>query len=199
MTNRSQSSDTAQSSDLVAVNRAVTASNKSANQKSLVMESLMLGRSMKETAELVGVGRSTIYEWLKNDPAFRAAYNEWQNTVQHNARGRLLALTDIAIDTVANAVAKGDSKLGMELLTKMKMFDATPVDRPTNAGEAKQEMDLEEMRRRIRHEIEQMNLKAEKDQAEFNRDAWEPTGGKKEGEKAITKKAANGGRNGENS
>jgi Homeodomain-like domain len=140
--------------------------------KSLVLETLAMGKSVTETSRLMGVSRMTIYNWLKKDPDFRAAFNEWQNSVQHNARARLLALTDVAIDAVGNAVVKGDAKLGMELLTKMKTFEAPPIDKPTSPEEAKQEIEFEECRRQADAQIARTNLESDKLSAEFSRDMW---------------------------
>ncbi len=58
------------------------------------IEMLASGHTVATAAEAVGVGRTTIYRWLKGDAAFVAAFNAWQQDMLDTARGRLLALTD---------------------------------------------------------------------------------------------------------
>src|ERR1700733_11577031 len=42
-----------------------------------VLELLLDGKSFAEAARFSGVCRATIYNWMKRDPAFMAAYNTW--------------------------------------------------------------------------------------------------------------------------
>jgi len=152
--------------DLVWKKAGELATNTWESQKKVVLESLAFGRSMKETAELAGLGRSTIYKWLKEDAEFRAAYNQWHNEVQHNMRSRVAAMADLAIEAVNGALAKGDGRLGMQYLKNMKAFDPAVVEKAANAGEARQEIELEEDRRRANQEIESLKIKTEKQKAE---------------------------------
>jgi predicted DNA-binding transcriptional regulator AlpA len=155
-----------------AVNEARELEKKLGFDKSLVLRTLATGKSVAETSRLMGLSRMTIYRWLKKDADFRAAFNEWQNSVQLSVRARLLAMTDAAVDAVGNAVAKGDAKLSIALLTKLKTFEAAPTDKPTSSEEARQEIDLEERRRRADTEIARTNLESDKLTAEFARDMW---------------------------
>src|SRR5947209_6027615 len=72
------------------------------------IERLTSGYTMVDSALAAGVGRATLYRWLKSDPEFLAAYNAWQQDAVATARGRLLALTDSAVSAVGKAMGKGD-------------------------------------------------------------------------------------------
>jgi hypothetical protein len=175
--------------DLVLSKAGGLPANKWASQKKAALESLAFGRSMKETAELAGLARSTIYKWLKEDAEFRAAYNQWHNEVQHSMRSRVVAMADAAIEAVNSALARGDGRLGMQYLRNMKAFEPAVVEKATSPGEAKQEMDLEEKRRRVNQEIAAINLKTEKQKAKnelgiatpMSEEEWENIGKPKKG------------------
>src|SRR5271169_985666 len=82
-------------------------------RREVVLQTLATGASMTETSRRTGVSRVTLYRWLKEDPEFRAAYNEWENSVQQNGRKRLIALADKAIDSISDALPT-QPKLAME-------------------------------------------------------------------------------------
>jgi len=39
---------------------------------------LMEGEQIREAAKKAGVGKTTLYRWIKEDPQFRAAFNAWE-------------------------------------------------------------------------------------------------------------------------
>jgi hypothetical protein len=82
----------------------------------LAIQLLTSGKSLVAAATAAGVNRTTLYRWLKADPAFVAAYNAWQKDVRDTARGRILALSDLAITTVAKAMLGGDAKSAIKIL-----------------------------------------------------------------------------------
>ena len=86
------------------------------------LEYLLDGSSVAETARSMGVARSTIHRWIKNDPVFRAAYEEWQEEALASVRSRLLALTDRATDSIERSVKAGDSRLSMQVLKSLGCF-----------------------------------------------------------------------------
>src|SRR5205807_2282667 len=87
------------------------------------IERLTSGSTLVDSALAAGVNRTTLYRWLKNDPAFLAAYNAWQQDALATARGRLLALTDSAVLAVGKAMGKGDGRLALRLLERMGIAD----------------------------------------------------------------------------
>ena len=90
--------------------------------KKKALENLMWGNTMSDTARLLGVSRMTIHRWLKNDPVFRAAYNEWNEHCVESHRARILMMCDRAMDAVDNALHTGDARLGMQLLKGMGLI-----------------------------------------------------------------------------
>ena len=74
------------------------------------MELLVGGKSVAETARLAGVGRATVFRWLKNDSVFRAALNQWHDQIESGCQSRLLSLTDKAADAIEKALDAGDAQ-----------------------------------------------------------------------------------------
>jgi hypothetical protein len=82
----------------------------------MAIQLLTSGKSLVAAATAAGVNRTTLYRWLKGDPAFVAAYNAWQKDVRDTARGRILALSDLAITTIAKAITQGDTRSALKIL-----------------------------------------------------------------------------------
>ena len=162
-------SKTQKGNELAVVNKR--AEGRIALRKQAALQSLASGASMNATAKQTGVNRCTIYRWLKEDPEFRAAYNEWENSVQQNGRKRLIALADKAIDSISDALPT-QPKLAMELATKLKMFEPAPAAKPTDIEGARKEIQLEEQQTRLKQEIAEMNLNAEKGVAVTSNEMW---------------------------
>jgi hypothetical protein len=118
-------------------------------EKRTAIQWLVRGKTMEESAKLAGVTRVTIYRWMKSDAGFKAAHNEWQQAVTQTTRSRLLMLTDKAVDAVKKALEEGNAKLGLQLLNQMGMLAPTPPG-PTDAEEARKEMEREKKRRERR-------------------------------------------------
>ena len=58
---------------------------------------------MAETGRLVGMGRTTLFRWLKRDADFRAAFNRW-HAEESNCHSRLMTMTDKAMDAVEKSL-----------------------------------------------------------------------------------------------
>jgi hypothetical protein len=69
--------------------------------KVAVVELLGKGMGPGEAAEAVKVGRSTIYDWKKADPAFSAAWDNAVHTSHDKLEGRLYRIAMNADDAVA--------------------------------------------------------------------------------------------------
>ena len=74
------------------------------------------GQSATDAAAAAGIHRQTLHRWLRDDPAFRAAFHAWQSAAADHAKARLLALADAAVTTVAAAVAAGDTHAALAVL-----------------------------------------------------------------------------------
>jgi hypothetical protein len=87
---------------------------------------LAAGRSAIEAAVEAGVSRRTLHRWLREDAAFIAAYNAWRRDATQSARGRMMALTNDAVDSLAAAVRAGDGRLALQLLKSLGLAAAEP-------------------------------------------------------------------------
>jgi hypothetical protein len=83
------------------------------------IELLTSGKTLVAAATAAGVTRMTLYRWLKADAAFSAAYNAWQKDILDTTRARLLALSDLAVSTVAKSMALGDARTAIKLLQSL--------------------------------------------------------------------------------
>ena len=112
------------------------------------MELLVMGKTIAETARSAGVSRTTIYHWLRNDPVFQAAYNQWHDQLEEGCRSRLLTLTDKATDAIEKALENGDARAALQLLKGMGMIRHKIVG-PTDAEEIRKKSEIERERRKI--------------------------------------------------
>ena len=70
---------------------------------------LVSSKSVSETAELVGVNRTTIYRWL-DDPTFRDEYDRQRDAVANFARSSMRALMLKALAIQAERLDSDDPK-----------------------------------------------------------------------------------------
>ena len=91
------------------------------------LELLVTGKSVAETARSVGIDRTTIYYWLRNDPVFLAAYNEWREVLKASCQARLMAMAERAASAVEQQLERGDGKLGWAVLKEMKLVSEAPA------------------------------------------------------------------------
>jgi hypothetical protein len=59
--------------------------------KKRAVEALATTKTIVDAADLAGVGRRSIYDWMENDPVFKAAVLERENQ-NRDAVGRILAM-----------------------------------------------------------------------------------------------------------
>jgi transposase-like protein len=112
------------------------------------LESLLVGKSITETARSVGISRTTLYDWMRSDPTFRAAYNKWHDSLRESCQSRLLNLTDKATDAVEKALEAGDARTALQLLKGMGLIGERKIG-PTDAEEIRATMELEQQRRNL--------------------------------------------------
>jgi transposase-like protein len=105
----------------------LAADNLAAHQQA-TLELLVTGKSIAETARSAGVSRMTIHRWLKHDPVFRAAYNQWHEQLRESCRSRLQAMTDKAADALEKALEAGDARSALQLLKGMGMIKERPAE-----------------------------------------------------------------------
>jgi transposase-like protein len=129
-------------------------------QQQVALELLLTGKSISETARSTGISRSTVYQWLRKDPVFQAAYNEWHEEMRESSRSRLLMLTDKATEAVEKALESGDAKTAMQLLKAMGMLKDRPAG-PTEADEVTRISGLEKRKRAAQREREEVRTQEE--------------------------------------
>jgi hypothetical protein len=135
-------------------------------QQQTAMELLVGGKSVAETARLAGVGRATVFRWLKNDSVFRAALNQWHDQIESGCQSRLLSLTDKAADAIEKALDAGDARTAMQLLKGMGMIKERAVG-PTDAEEIRKRSEIEREQRRIALKRDRAKLSMEEMEAEM--------------------------------
>lgn len=86
------------------------------------LDLLARGRSIRSAAREAGIGRSTLYRWLRDDPEFIGAYNLWNDELIESARARLASLINAAVDTMGRAIRKGDTRSAAILLKSMNVL-----------------------------------------------------------------------------
>jgi hypothetical protein len=77
------------------------------------IEHLLQGQSDRAAAEAVGVSRQTVWEWRKRDVLFIAELNRQRSEMWKEARERLLALANRALDVVEVQLSSGDPKAAL--------------------------------------------------------------------------------------
>jgi hypothetical protein len=88
---------------------------------------LLLGKSDREVAEVVGVARETVWHWRHEHPVFLAELNRRRRAFWADAQERLRALVGRAVEILAEAVAGGDLKAAVEVLKIVKLHGAVPA------------------------------------------------------------------------
>ncbi|HEY2588089.1 MAG TPA: hypothetical protein VGI81_20265 [Tepidisphaeraceae bacterium] len=90
----------------------------------IAMQRLLAGSSIAQAACAAKVDRRTVYRWLQSDPRFAAAYNAWQREMVASGRARVLAMNDLALDTVQNAMLRGDVRVAVQIAKANGALDA---------------------------------------------------------------------------
>jgi hypothetical protein len=90
----------------------------------VAMQRLIAGSSIQQAARAAQIDRRTLSRWLHNDPYFASAYAAWQREMLASGRARVLAMTDIALDAVQNAILQGDGRVALQVAKATGALDA---------------------------------------------------------------------------
>jgi len=126
-----------------------------ANQRA-AMETLLAGGSVTEAARNCGVSRTTIYEWMRHDAGFGAAYNRWHEMMEDSCRSRLKMMLDKASSALEKALEGGDAKAALQLLKGMGMIRVNEEERSTEAEDLARENKIKRAQRRAKLESDEM-------------------------------------------
>jgi transcriptional regulator with XRE-family HTH domain len=77
------------------------------------IDNLLQGKSDRAIAEAVGVSRQTVWEWRNKDPLFIAELNRQRVELWSEARERLKALANRALDVVELQLGSDDPKIAL--------------------------------------------------------------------------------------
>lgn len=86
------------------------------------VEALLAGKTVTAAASAAGVGRATVYRWLKDDFAFQAELNRGRRDLRRAAFGNLERLAAKATDCLEKAIDQGDLKAALEVLNRLRIF-----------------------------------------------------------------------------
>src|SRR5258706_16120705 len=75
------------------------------------MELISAGAGLREAAEGAGVSRMTLHRWMREDPAFVAAWNAWRAHARRAAASRLLGIADRGGQGGGEAIGAGEARV----------------------------------------------------------------------------------------
>ena len=86
------------------------------------LDALLSGKSATAAAAVAGIGRRTLYNWLKTDFHFQAALNRGRREMQQAVGYRVEQIAADAAECVAQAVRNGNVKAAMDILKGLKLL-----------------------------------------------------------------------------
>ena len=117
------------------------------------------GSSITDAACAAGVDRTTVHRWLRNDPAFQAAWNSLRRDLLREVEADLQQLVADAIQAVRDALRSGDARVGLALLKGVGLLPGWgPTIGPEDAGEVAQEADLARRERESARLVRRMTI-----------------------------------------
>ena len=82
-----------------------------------VLEALLAGSTITDAAATVGVSRTTVHRWLKDDYLFRAEVNAARHALRQTSLARLDALCERSIEVLRGALDQSsDTRIALEVL-----------------------------------------------------------------------------------
>jgi hypothetical protein len=82
-----------------------------------VLEALLAGSTITDAAAAVGVSRTTVHRWLKDDYLFRAEVNAARHALRQTSLARLDALCERSIEVLRGALDQSsDTRIALEVL-----------------------------------------------------------------------------------
>jgi hypothetical protein len=118
-----------------------------------VLEALLAGRTITDAAAAVGVSRTTVHRWLKDDYLFRAEVNAARHALRQMALARLDALCERSIEVLRGALDQAsDTRVALEVLKGCGVLGGDRAIGTSDADllESEEQSDTKERKARIR-------------------------------------------------
>ena len=87
---------------------------------------LLMGKSITDTALMIGVSRETISRWKNSNPNFIAEFNKHQQENMDATTIRLRSLVHKAVDVIEDSLNAGNLKAAVELLKAINLYSKMP-------------------------------------------------------------------------
>jgi hypothetical protein len=115
------------STDLVQANTTLTTtpSDEAAELSTTqiaALDALLSGKTATDAAAAAGIGRRTLYNWLRQDYRFQAALNAGRKDLRQAIAHRLERLANDATECVGKAVREGDVKAALEIVKRLDVL-----------------------------------------------------------------------------
>jgi DNA-binding MurR/RpiR family transcriptional regulator len=89
-----------------------------------LLEALLAGRSISDTAAEIGTSRSTVHRWTKA-AEFQAAYNELRAEMWESVDAKLYSLRQQSLDVIQGSLDNGDVRTALAILRGTGALDGT--------------------------------------------------------------------------
>lgn len=84
----------------------------STQKKDKALQALLSCGTLQEAAELAGVAPRSIYTWLREDPAFRSAYDNMKSSCLQNIADKTASNAAAAVDTLKTIMSDDSNTAG---------------------------------------------------------------------------------------
>lgn len=89
-------------------------------KQQIAIEMLFMGKTDLEVAEVIEVGRDTIWRWRNHNSDFIAAWNELNGLVWTALVSRVMNLFSRSVEAIEEAIEKGDTEVALALVQSLK-------------------------------------------------------------------------------
>ena len=80
------------------------------------LDAMVTGSNVVEAARIAGVGRATVFRWMRQNVLFKAALAAAQQRALASTRNKLISLTDMAAEVMRHRLAADDLRAAMAVL-----------------------------------------------------------------------------------